>query len=205
MYIFTNNNIQNCKKTNWQRKPDTDILFRSSPRSIHTTAVFWYNAAGPSSKWYKPHHGKGTFGAYLSLHWKLRSACASTDQGFHCLLMVSLHTVKYTDVLSKCPYLYCLHMSRRSFSHDHSHIWHMLRIESLSHRWAIREEWPEYLRRLIYLSILCSLNPSLADHDMCCLSKQCRSRSVGFWRSQLIWTCTVCHQVCEFISIIWIK
>ena len=37
------------------------------------------------------------------------------------------------------------------------------------------------------------LNPSLAEHDMPCLSKQCRSRSVGFWRSQLIWICTVCH------------
>ena len=34
---------------------------------------------------------------------------------------------------------------------------------------------------------------SLAKHDMPCLSKQCRSRSVGFWRSQLIWICTVCH------------
>ena len=37
------------------------------------------------------------------------------------------------------------------------------------------------------------LNPFLAEHDMPCLSKQCRSRSVGFWRSQLIWICTVCH------------
>ena len=33
----------------------------------------------------------------------------------------------------------------------------------------------------------------------------CRSRSVGFWRSQLIWICTVCHQVHEFMSTIWIK
>ena len=38
-----------------------------------------------------------------------------------------------------------------------------------------------------------STNPSLAEHDMPCLSKQCRSRSLGFWRSQLIWICTVCH------------
>ena len=29
-------------------------------------------------------------------------------------------------------------------------------------------------------------NSSLAEHDMSCLSKQCRSRSVGFCRSQLI-------------------
>ena len=40
---------------------------------------------------------------------------------------------------------------------------------------------------------------------MSCLCKQCRSRSVGFWRSQLIWICTVCHKVFEFISTIWIK
>ena len=25
--------------------------------------------------------------------------------------------------------------------------------------------------------------------------KQCRSRSVGFWRNQMIWICTVCHYV----------
>ena len=37
------------------------------------------------------------------------------------------------------------------------------------------------------------INPYLAEHDMPCLNKQCRSRSVGFFRSQLIWICTVCH------------
>ena len=41
--------------------------------------------------------------------------------------------------------------------------------------------------------------------DIPCLCKQCRSRSVGFWRSQLIWICTVCHLVCEFTSTIQIK
>ena len=40
---------------------------------------------------------------------------------------------------------------------------------------------------------------------MYCLCKQCRSRSVGFWRSQLIWVYTVCHSVCEFVSTTWIK
>ena len=35
--------------------------------------------------------------------------------------------------------------------------------------------------------------------------KQCRFRSVGFFRSQLIWICTVYHYVCEFVSIPWIK
>ena len=38
---------------------------------------------------------------------------------------------------------------------------------------------------------------------MQCLWKQCRSRSVGFWRSQLIWIYTVCH--CEFVSTTWIQ
>ena len=33
----------------------------------------------------------------------------------------------------------------------------------------------------------------LLNPDIPCLCKQCRSRSVGFWRSQLIWICTVCH------------
>ena len=38
-----------------------------------------------------------------------------------------------------------------------------------------------------------------------CLCKQCRSRSVGFFRSQLIWIYTVCHLVCEYIATIQIK
>ena len=45
----------------------------------------------------------------------------------------------------------------------------------------------------------------LLNPDIPCLCKQCRARSVGFWRSQLIWICTVCHSLCGFISIIWIK
>ena len=40
---------------------------------------------------------------------------------------------------------------------------------------------------------------------MPCLWKQCWSRSASFWRSQLIWICTVCHLVCGFVSITWIK
>ena len=45
----------------------------------------------------------------------------------------------------------------------------------------------------------------LLNPDIPCLCKQCSSRSVGFWRSQLIWICTVCHLVCEFIATIRIK
>ena len=33
----------------------------------------------------------------------------------------------------------------------------------------------------------------LLNPEMSCLCKECRSRSVGFWRSQLIWICTVWH------------
>ena len=50
-----------------------------------------------------------------------------------------------------------------------------------------------------------SLNPCPAETGYILFCKQCRSRSVGFWRSQLIWICTVCHQVCKFITKIWIK
>ena len=41
--------------------------------------------------------------------------------------------------------------------------------------------------------------------DIPSLCKQCRARSVGFWRTQLICVCTVCHKECEFISTIRIK
>ena len=45
----------------------------------------------------------------------------------------------------------------------------------------------------------------LLNSDVLCLCKQCRSRSVSFWRRQLIWICTVCHLICEFVSTTWIK
>ena len=35
----------------------------------------------------------------------------------------------------------------------------------------------------------------LLNPDIPWLCKLCRSRSVGFWRSHLIWICTVCHSV----------
>ena len=42
----------------------------------------------------------------------------------------------------------------------------------------------------------------LLDPDILCSCKQCRSRSVGFFRS---WIYTVCHSVCEFVATNWIK
>ena len=38
-----------------------------------------------------------------------------------------------------------------------------------------------------------SLTLVLQNPDIPCFCKQCRSRSVGFWRSQLIWIWTVCQ------------
>ena len=49
------------------------------------------------------------------------------------------------------------------------------------------------------------VNPYPAEPGYTLFCKQCRSRSVGFWRSQLIWICTVYYQVCKFIATIWIK
>ena len=44
----------------------------------------------------------------------------------------------------------------------------------------------------------------LLNLDIPCLSKHCRSRSVGFWRSQLTWIHYVGHSVCEYKATIWI-
>ena len=49
------------------------------------------------------------------------------------------------------------------------------------------------------------VNPCPAEPGYTCLCKQCRSRSVGFWRSQMIWICTVCHLICKFVATTWIK
>ena len=62
-------------------------------------------------------------------------------------------------------------------------------------RCAYQDQWQPALQLTLVL-----LNPDISG-----FCKQCRSRSVGFWRSQLIWIYTVCNSVCEFISAIWIK
>ena len=51
---------------------------------------------------------------------------------------------------------------------------------------------------ILFNIILVILTLVLLNPDIPCLCKQCRTRSVGFWRSQLIWICTVCHSVFEF-------
>ena len=57
---------------------------------------------------------------------------------------------------------------------------------------ANQNRWSTKIPIILQDSSAC-FNPSLAKHIMPCLNKQCRSRSVGFWRSQLIWICTVFH------------
>ena len=70
--------------------------------------------------------------------------------------------------------------------------------------------WSAWLKELRCLNILgicmykgicilksirtdCCLTQDLLNSDMPCLCKQCRSSSFGFFRSQLIWICTVWH------------
>ena len=64
-----------------------------------------------------------------------------------------------------------------------------------------------FLSKMVYFLIIAYsiLTLVLLNLDIPCLCKQCSSRSVGFFRSQLIRTCIVCHLVCEFIVTIWIK
>ena len=51
--------------------------------------------------------------------------------------------------------------------------------------------WSDCTTVLIILVL--KFNPSPAEPDMSCLCKKCRSKSVGFWRSQLIGIYTICH------------
>ena len=46
---------------------------------------------------------------------------------------------------------------------------------------------------ILQMERITALNLVLLNPDIPCLCKQCRSRSVCFCRSQLIWICTVCH------------
>ena len=64
-------------------------------------------------------------------------------------------------------------------------------LETRTGRQCVRIFWVNAVIRLETVALVL-LNPYMS-----CLCKQCRSRSVGFKRSQLIWICTVCHP-CEF-------
>ena len=62
----------------------------------------------------------------------------------------------------------------------------------LSLCWSNKSYW-RFCHALAQMVITEVTTLALQNPDMSCLCKQCRSRSVGFWRSQLIWICTVCH------------
>ena len=83
------------------------------------------------------------------------------------------------------------------------HTWGLFS-ENDVHKNEITVSWTWFttdVKAIFHLGLtLVLLNP-----DIPFLCKQCRSRSVGFWRSQLIWICTVCHLECEFVSTILIK
>ena len=80
---------------------------------------------------------------------------------------------------------------------------------------CVKNVWPPFLNKvyskrkdfvpLCVINVFLLLTLVLLNPDRSCFWKQCRSRSVGFWRSQLIWIFTVYHTVCEFISTFWIK
>ena len=77
-----------------------------------------------------------------------------------------------------------------------------LRFDLGRHLWV----WEKFSKStsFVFLQII-TLTLVLLNPDIPCLFKQCRSRSVGFWRSQLIWICTVCHLASEFIAEILIS
>ena len=66
------------------------------------------------------------------------------------------------------------------------------------------ENWPYVKTQSVHLvSVIRILTLVLLNLDMPCFCKQCRSRSVGFCRSKLIWLYTVWDSV--LVSTIWIK
>ena len=67
--------------------------------------------------------------------------------------------------------------------------------ELISNRFEKTAKGRKFMRKWHYTKPLTIV---LLNPDMPYLCKHYRSRSTGFW-SQLIWICTICHWVCEFI------
>ena len=78
---------------------------------------------------------------------------------------------------------------------DCSHLCSICRQPSLYRYSMVLDTTAKFVIMTIWLSWNLRLTLVLLNPDRPCLCKQCRSRSVGFWRSQLIWICTVCHSV----------
>ena len=124
-----------------------------------------------------------------------------SDQSLHCPHEESLgpllpNWVQSEDSDQTVPMLSLrwVHMPFCWFSRVLAHI-----ISDELPRWAGRSRPSLHIQKGPFLfdevHLMCiDICTGPAEPDRPCLYKQCRSRSVGFWRSQLIWTFTVCHQ-----------
>ena len=154
--------------------------------------------------------GKCVFSHMQTVNAWISCASVQSAQGLHCLLTdttecisreqrIRWYFAQAQDDLNLC----ILRMSEGTVSLDVTHL--ILHYVILYNQTAhLSFQYP--IISPYHVHIIKFFNPCSAEpRYIPCLCKQCRARSVGFWRSQLIWICTVCHSVCEFISTIWIK
>ena len=126
---------------------------------------------------------------FWSLVWVDESWLIRTFSSCCTFLVKFTPETKYTFKLLFCDISRNPHFLNTSI-YLHEYLW----ICFVQLTCMIRSNWHEITNPIFYekkwkiLLILVLLNL-----DISCLCKQCRSRSVGFWRSQLIWICTVCH------------
>ena len=135
--------------------------------------------------------------------WSVQSV-----QGLHCPLMGSLTftTLIYEQIQQTTWYF-----SQKTWRHFMQIVSSGDKLHEMSNLvfWGNKEKYCNILLLKILPRVLCIKSPYhiyhiylhavtvvLLNPDMADLCKQCRSRSVGFWRSQLIWICAVCHSVC---------
>ena len=104
-------------------------------------------------------------------------------------LIFGTHYLAFPNLWTS-PFVYCIYPKYwGTYYHVCSKIWMSILLTAM----LAASSWRGFLTLV------------LQNQDRSCLCKQCRSRSVGFWRSQLIWICTVCHSVYEFMLTISIK
>ena len=168
-----------------------------------------------NSQWLEPPMSKMNFHGVRAIEVRLYTFNLSTSAAFLEQL------ISWCVCVCVCVYVcvsVCVHVCCRrrvgwgSFIETEERIWQSMpknigdtrvRTGDLSicsrmlYHWAI-SPWKLTIDKIltIYIYYQCCLNPYPAE---ACLCKQCRSRSVGFWRSQLIWICTVCHSVYQFM------
>ena len=103
---------------------------------------------------------------------------------------------KITSISNKCLHeaIWPIHPEISMMDSSISEFGQVYSLSKQGVRHKTQTEW-QYCININQTAIL---NLVLLNLDMPCFCKQCRSRSVGFYRSQLIWICTVCHSVFEF-------